>query len=511
MPARILRFLLRQSVDLFVGVLVTLALFLAVEGVLRLSGFGASVIPTPRHIAAGFDPGARALEPDPDVPGGWRSRYSHRRSQELHVPPKTDAPRVLLFGGSNTAEFNELTLQHALERTTGRPFEVCNLGRAGYGSTRVAILFREALERLEPDVVVLYSGHNEFVERSFSMDVEAAWPNPVVKTLALTLEATVTGRWLRGFLAEDQASGERYTRLSDWDTEYAKFKDLDRNQTRAVWDAYEANLNYMCDLAAAREVRVVLCTPVWNRFSAPRVASPDPSRSRADLERAARLTALARGSYPAPIRTLLPKQARARLHIFDWGRPADKLPRGEQQEPLDGLRPSSGWLAGRTHGFQTKRDWKPKVREWYTALGWLHRGVEGEDRARLERARGQLDLALELTPADALVSYERALIGYALGERGEPARGRFELAASLDLAPRKANPESNTRVRAVAEAHPELALYDADARFAGASADGLVGWEWMVDHCHLSGGGGGALLAELGRLIGETWYVEASR
>ena len=70
-------------------------------------------------------------------------------------------------------------------------------------------------------------------------------------------------------------------------------------------------------------------------------------------------------------------------------------------------------------------------------------------------------------------------------------RARFEDAARYDRAPRKTNPALLERVRELA-ARAEVVLHDSDAAFAACHADGLVGWEWMSDHCHLSSSGSAA-------------------
>ena len=497
MSPRPLRFLARQLGDLLLGVLVTVALFLCVEAVLRLAGFGAGHVPAPRHLAAGFDRNARVFEPDPDVPGGWRGRYSHERALELVVPPKGAARRVLLFGGSNTAELPEEVLEEALDARGPGDFEVLNLGRAGYGSTRVAILFREALERLEPDVVVLYSGHNEFVEKSFAMDLQEAWSNPLEAALARALESTVTGRLLTGVLREDGDGGGRYARLADWEAEYKKFAQASWEETLTVWDAYEANLRYMASLAGERDVPLLLCTVVWNRFSPPRVDTPPAATAPADVQEARRLQGRAREEYPEPLRALLPARDRDRVHTFDWGRPLEALPEEEWPEPLPGQRPSTGWLAGRDPAHPAQKSGEPRVRVLFESLAWLGSDPAPAERAALERAATLLARARELLPESARVRYEQALVRYALGERGAAIRSAFEEAARVDRAPRKANPLSNGRVRAVAAELEGVQLFDADARFAEACPDGLVGWEWMVDHCHLSPGAGAALLEDM--------------
>ena len=45
--------------------------------------------------------------------------------------------------------------------------------------------------------------------------------------------------------------------------------------------------------------------------------------------------------------------------------------------------------------------------------------------------------------------------------------------------------------------HGPRDVVNADARFAEGSPEGLVGWEWMVDHCHLSPGAQAALLRDM--------------
>ena len=383
----------------------------------------------------------------------------------------------------------------------GDGYEVLNLGRAGYGSTRVAILLREALERLEPDVVVVYSGHNEFVEKSFAMDLEQAWSDPIVAALARGLEATVTGRLLTALAREDAPSTATYGRLADWEAEYGKFAQLAYEDTLAVWDAYEVNLRYMGELAAARGVPLLLCTPVWNRLSPPRTSVRETDAPADVRNEARRLRGRARRKLPAPLVALLPTRDRDRVHTFDWEKTEQQLLGHGLDAPLPGLRASSGWLTDADPAFTLTDRSDPKVRAWYEALDWLHGERTASERSTLSSAAGLLAQALEHLPQSAALRYELALVRYALGERGEASTEEFARAARQDRAPRKANPLSNERVRRVARELAGVTLYDADARFAAASPDGLVGWEWMVDHCHLSYGAGVAMLRDMAHAV----------
>ncbi|MDP6110470.1 MAG: tetratricopeptide repeat protein [Planctomycetota bacterium] len=80
--------------------------------------------------------------------------------------------RILCLGGSSTYGFpfgKETAFGHWLHHQLGdhpeKKWEVLNLGAMSYGTHRILDLMPEFL-RLQPDVILLYAGHNEFVERT---------------------------------------------------------------------------------------------------------------------------------------------------------------------------------------------------------------------------------------------------------------------------------------------------------------------------------------------------------
>jgi hypothetical protein len=328
------------------------------------------------------------------------------------------------------------------------------------------------------------------------MDVEEAWDNSVVASLADALEATRFGRVLAQAFREARPSSQ-YTHLADWEAEYKKFSDLPWSDTIKIWSAYEENLRYMGRLAQAQGVPMLLCTPVWNRLSSPRVDTPPPGLTSEVIDQARRLHRRARKHYPAPLTELLPRKEQQRVHLFNWGGPGKVFKDGRLQEPLPELRPSLGWLADQDPKLYMEREWHPKVRAWYASLSWLYGSRTAEEEKSLHRAAKLLEEGLEILPESAILRFDMAMVRYAAGERGPDIRAAFEEAARLDRAPRKANPHSNERVHRVAAELEGVHLFDADKRFAEGSPDGLVGWEWMTDHCHLSHGAGGALLRDI--------------
>jgi len=180
-------------------VLVGFGLFLVVllELVLRIAGFGGrppmlhplQLSPPPAGLAAG----ARLYEIHPRLAAlffvrtgsGPEMLGSHRR--ELVVLPKPPGTfRIVLVGASTiegfpmprnltSARFLDAMLQHA---APGRRVEVLNLGVTAIASFPIRKIAIEAMERLEPDVVVVYEAHNEFFGASGMASVQFMGRSP---------------------------------------------------------------------------------------------------------------------------------------------------------------------------------------------------------------------------------------------------------------------------------------------------------------------------------------------
>ncbi|MEM7517131.1 MAG: hypothetical protein AAF368_09445, partial [Planctomycetota bacterium] len=73
------------------------------------------LLPLPTgSFSRGFDADATYIVPNPEVPGGWRTQINRAKFREIEVPPADYRPRLVLFGGSNTAGFPEGELRIAL-------------------------------------------------------------------------------------------------------------------------------------------------------------------------------------------------------------------------------------------------------------------------------------------------------------------------------------------------------------------------------------------------------------
>ena len=254
-----------------------------------------------------LDDGTRVYETRPE-------KLAFFNSQRFLADKPGDGYRVFALGGSTTAgrpyddrvafpRWLELYLEEADPSHT---WEVVNAGAISYASYRAALLMRE-LVRYEPDLFVIYTGHNEFLEeRSYS---EIIHQPEAVKKLRMWLSgfrfAALARRALgagdagppggEGEGGEAGTPGEVTTlapevtaRLDSWDG--LERYERDDELTRSVVVHFENNLRRMVRLARANGAEVVLVEPVSNvaDFS-PFKSQPGPG---VDAETAARVAGL---------------------------------------------------------------------------------------------------------------------------------------------------------------------------------------------------------------------------
>ncbi|HEX73301.1 MAG TPA: SGNH/GDSL hydrolase family protein [Candidatus Hydrogenedentes bacterium] len=149
--------------------LLPLALLLAaLEGAARLAERGRP--PLPADPGLGFNPDSRLFVPSPEEPGVLITNPDKAASfkEQRFLMPKPDRHfRIFMLGGSSVNYIDlELTLL-AWELTLRYPgacrVEIINCGGLAYGSHRLVAIAAEVMH-YEPDLILIYSGHNEFEE-----------------------------------------------------------------------------------------------------------------------------------------------------------------------------------------------------------------------------------------------------------------------------------------------------------------------------------------------------------
>jgi hypothetical protein len=160
--------------------LVTVVLLVGmVEGILWVAG-----LPTlldDRDPFRGFSESVRVFELDEERGVYFTPRRALRHSfnyQEFRAVKREGDFRLFVLGGSTAAGFPwgaDVAFTQALGRALqeswpDRRVEAVNAAAMSYGSHRLRILANELLQ-YQPDALVIYGGHNEFVERDFYRDM----------------------------------------------------------------------------------------------------------------------------------------------------------------------------------------------------------------------------------------------------------------------------------------------------------------------------------------------------
>ena len=274
-PRKLLRRWLPRIAAIFLGVVP----LLLIELLLRLFGIGndlSLVVPIPKAH------GWYRLNPqfDESFFGGTDLSGPENRPFQLPKPPSTR--RILVVGGSTVVGFpyhSEVAfprhLQAALElQSDGQEtIEVLNAGITAISSSIEVSIVEEGL-RTQPDVIVVYSGHNEFYGAG---------------AVAVSTEV-LSPKWFR-FLAVCrrfylvQALGRlRRPRKPSQDLTEWLPGDLHIELSGKVFEqgraAYKENLEAMANLSARARIPIVFVSPVANEHGQPPIENLKPTPNR---------------------------------------------------------------------------------------------------------------------------------------------------------------------------------------------------------------------------------------
>lgn len=472
------------------ALLAVAAALAAAELLLRVAGAAGP----PERVAAraGLDDFARYLAPDELVPGGWRTQLFAEAGAELRIPPRDARVRVLLLGGANTSAVDEGGLQVLLDGAVapGR-FEVVNLGRPGFGSERLLILGRQAVAALRPDVVVVRTGHGEWIEPGLGAELAAGLqPQGHDRWRLLNLLAA----WLEPSpldVAED--GGPDPEPLRPWPDGHPalSFAGAER-----VLEAFRRNLLGLVDAADDAGARCVLGTVAGNMLYLPvmpahgRKLDP-PQQAEFDRLRGQAHAAVPPRLIAGLIRTG-PDRPPVRLVFRHWGghlagnaNPDFHPPSAGREAPVLRSLPA---FSGDGTPWPDPQLWDPSVHALLGTLSAFHaRQLTDDELAAVRRAADLAEQALAIDPAHAHAAFEAGLYHWLAGDPARAAQ-RLDEAAALDLRPNRGNRRINDIVREVAAARPEVRLVDVDRIVREAFPDGITGYELFPDASSLHSG-----------------------
>lgn len=263
----------RQRLFRFVAILTGLAVVGVAEVTLRLAGVGSTT--QSRDSLIEFSEIRPLFEKNASG-----DRYEIPAHRQVYFQPDSftsekpaDEYRIFCFGGSTVqgrpysietsfTTWLELTLTAAQPAKT---WEVVNCGGVSYASYRLAPILRETLN-YEPDLFIIYTGHNEFLEDTSygAVKRQPIWIRRMHESAA-TLRIY---RLLRSLTTEPQPQQKvrlpgEVDALLDYQGGLAKYHRDDAWRD-AVIAEYETNLRKMLAMAQTGNVPVLLINPVSN-------------------------------------------------------------------------------------------------------------------------------------------------------------------------------------------------------------------------------------------------------
>jgi tetratricopeptide (TPR) repeat protein len=251
----------------------------ATEGLLALVNLGDPQLYEDPYV--GFAPG-RQLFTETDLPDGRRvfvtspGKLSFFDYQEFPAEKGPDTYRIFALGGSTTAgrpydwkvAFPHWMQLYLEAMDPSRPYEVVNAGAISYASYRIVTLMRELIA-YEPDLFVIYTGHNEFLEERTYGDI--IHQNPTLKTVRSWLGGLRAYNLARqGFKQLQPAEGSTKTilpgeveaKLDGWTG--LELYERDNELQRSIVEHFDYNLRQMIAIAEDHGAEVIFVSPVSN-------------------------------------------------------------------------------------------------------------------------------------------------------------------------------------------------------------------------------------------------------
>lgn len=278
---------------LFAGVATGL-FFLALEGVLSLVGVQ-PVVETGDPFV-GFSRQVPLMEMRRNDAGDQILETAPRKlvwfnHQQFAAEKPANTKRIVCVGGSTTfgrpyADSTSYSgwLRELLPATdSSTRWEVINAGGVSYASYRVAAVMEE-LAQYDPDLFIVYSVHNEFLERRTYQDLFET--SALARDLSAAVQKTRTGSLIRKLLRDPKADATDAAEMLPAEVDEMLNHSVgpldyhaDSKWTEKVLMHYELNLERMVSIARNADARIVFVTPASNL----RDCSPFKSESSTEV------------------------------------------------------------------------------------------------------------------------------------------------------------------------------------------------------------------------------------
>jgi len=279
------------------SIIVTAAFFAAME--LLLAAFGVTPITYTQDPFVGFTSRSPLFEEVQSPDGDTIYRTAPKKiqwfnPQEFPANKERNDYRIFCLGGSTTygRPYDDTTsfsgwLREYLKAADSRyNWQVINAGGISYASYRVASLMEELIH-YEPDLFIIYCGHNEFLERrTYSRLIST--PRAIRETAGLLAQSRVYTSVSVLLSGSDRAKSQEASETYELPEEVDAVLDgsvgpddytRDEEQRSRIVAHYRFNLARMIEIARSVGAQVLMVIPAANE----RTMSPFKSQHRGGL------------------------------------------------------------------------------------------------------------------------------------------------------------------------------------------------------------------------------------
>jgi len=206
--------------------------------------------------------------------------YTDQKNQFFLKDKPNKEKRIFFLGGSSVQMLGECKyLREELEYyNSDYDFNIVNAGYASWGTDRVLLLFHEILD-YDPDLIILYSGHNEFEEeylrKIFSKDTRLLELNNKLLNISRFYQFySMSLRRLMEFVARKNVEAIRKNQhpLFPKDVELGWSGKYNKDE---IYANYESNVTQMIKMSKTRKIPIIISTVAYNRLIPPNNAISD--------------------------------------------------------------------------------------------------------------------------------------------------------------------------------------------------------------------------------------------
>jgi hypothetical protein len=214
-------------------------------------------------------------------PTRYYTKDTERLQNKINAKKTNQTIRIFTYGGSSTAgspfgswgSFSRF-LEDQLKKIA-RPdvrIEIMNFGVGGFGSTRVARLVERTME-YSPDLVIVYSGHNEYCDNVPLLIAENTDDQNINKIRKFLETNSMVYRILQLSLGKAKMPKEPFR------SPVCKMRTLTENQKKQYAENYESNIKRIIEFANRAGATVVLMSQFSNMVMPPFVEDAVKNKS----------------------------------------------------------------------------------------------------------------------------------------------------------------------------------------------------------------------------------------